>query len=277
MRTRLSASIVTSAVVAAMMSMLSTPIAGQWEPRPAAGVAKKTGSLPDAQAPAPKTADGKPDLSGVWEPEKNRPCPPEGCTDLHTGEQFFDIGWGIKGGLPYQPWAAEIVKARMAQKGTQDPGTRCLPTGIVRSHTYPLLKKIVQVPGLIVILSERNAAFRQIFTDGRPPLADADLPSFNGYSSGRWQGDTLVVETAGFNDNVWLDQHGSPLTSEGKVTERFRRPTYGQLDIEITVDDKKAYTAPWTTTLHQHIMPNTELLDYVCLENEKDLQNLVAK
>jgi len=133
------------------------------------------------------------------------------------------------------------------------------------------------VPGLLIILNERNAAFRQIFTDGRPALVDADLPSFNGYSSGKWQGDTLVVETTGFNDNVWLDQHGSPLTSEGKITERFHRPTYGQLDIAITVDDKKAYTAPWTVTLHQHIVPDTELLDYVCLENEKDIQNLVGK
>jgi hypothetical protein len=277
MRTRVSASIVTAAAVAALLSAMSAPVAGQWEPRPAAGVAKKAGTLPDAQAPAPKTADGKPDLSGVWEPEKNRPCPPEGCTDLHTGEQFFDIGWGVKGGLPYQPWASALVKTRSSQNGTEDPGTHCLPTGIVRSHTYPLLKKIVQLPGLLIILSERNTAFRQIFTDGRPVLADADLPSFNGYSSGKWQGDTLVVETTGFNDNVWLDQHGSPLTSEGKVTERFRRPTYGQLDIEITVDDKKAYTAPWTTTLRQHIVPNTELLDYVCLENEKDIQNLVGK
>jgi hypothetical protein len=268
---------VTAAAVAALLSVVSARVAGQWAPRPAAGVARKSGNLPDAQAPAPKTADGRPDLSGVWEPEKNRPCPPEGCTDLHTGEQFFDIGWGLKGGLPYQPWAAELVKARTAQNGTADPGTHCLPTGIVRSHSFPLLKKVVQLPGLIIILSERNTAFRQIFTDGRPSPVDVDLPSFNGYSSGRWQGDTLVVETTGFNDDVWLDQHGSPLTSEGKVIERFRRPTYGQLEIEITVDDKKAYTAPWTVTLHQHIVPDTELLDYVCLENEKDIQNLVGK
>jgi hypothetical protein len=277
MRTRISGPIVTIAAVVALWSLTPAPVAAQWTPRPAAGVAKKPGNLPDAQARAPRTAGGKPDLSGVWEPEKNRPCPPEGCPDLYVGQQFFDIGWGLKGTLPYQPWAAEIVKVRTAQNGKEDPATRCLPAGIVRSHTFPLLKKIVQLPGLIIILSERNTAFRQIFTDGRPLPVDVDLPSFNGFSSGKWQGDTLVVETTGFNDDVWLDQHGSPLTSEGKITERFRRPSYGQLEIEITVDDKKAYTAPWTVKLNQHIMPDTELLDYICLENEKDVQNLVGK
>src|SRR5438067_4828650 len=175
MRTHVPASIVMAAAVA-MLSLTSTLAGAQWAPRPAAGVAKKSGSLPDAKAPAPKTADGKPDLSGVWEPEKNIPCPPEGCTDLHVGQQFFDIGWGLKGGLPYQPWAAELTKTRTDQHFKDDPNARCLPTGIVRSHTFPLLRKIVQVPGLVIILSERNTAFRQIFTDGRSLPADVDFP-----------------------------------------------------------------------------------------------------
>jgi hypothetical protein len=275
---RISASIVTTAAaVVALLSPMSAPVVAQWASGPTAGVAKKPGSLPPEKAPAPRMADGKPDLSGIWEAEKNIPCPPEGCADLHTGEQFFDIGWGLKGGLPYEPWAAALVKTRTAEKGINDPGTHCLPTGLVRAHTFPLLKKMIQIPGLIIILNERNTAFRQIFTDGRPLPVAVDLPSFNGFSSGKWQGDTLVVDTIGFNDDLWLDQHGSPLTSDGKITERFRRVNYGNLEIEITVDDKKAYTAPWTVTLKQHLVPDTELLDYVCLENEKDVQHLVGQ
>ena len=121
----------------------------------------------------------------------------------------------------------------------------CLPIGIVRLHTMALLKKIVQVPGLLVILNEHNATYRQIFTDGRP-LPDDPNPSWVGYSSGRWEGDTLVVQSAGFRDGLWLDANGSPLTDAARITERFRRPTFGKLEIDVTVDDPKAYRAPWT-------------------------------
>jgi hypothetical protein len=142
--------------------------------------------------------------------------------------------------------------------------------------TDGLLKKIVQVPGLMTILSERNATYRQIFTDGRPLPADPN-PSWNGYSSGKWEGDTLVVETVGFRDDSWLDAVGSPLTSAGKMTERFRRTSFGKLEIEITVDDPKVYTKAWTIKLNQPIVVDTELLDYICLENEKDTSHLVGK
>ncbi len=257
--------------------LFSVSMHAQWPSGPAAGVAKKAANLPAERAPVPRTAAGVPDLSGVWEPEKNRPCPPEGCRDLKTGEQFFDIGWGVKGGLPYQPWAAELVKKRMSESGRNDPNARCLPTGIVRAHTFPLLRKIVQVPGLVVILNERNSMYRQILTDGRPPVPrDAELPSPMGFSTGRWEKDTLVVETTGFTDDLWLDQRGSPLTSSGRIIERFRRPTFGKLEIEITVDDPKAYTAQWTTRLNHFLVPDSELIDYVCLENEKDVQNFAG-
>ena len=264
-----------AAVIAAMsIIVLSASVHAQWPSGPAAGVAKKPGNLPLDRTPAPRTAAGTPDLSGVWEPEKNRPCPAEGCRDLKTGEQFFDIGWGLKGGLPYQPWAADLVKKRSTENGVNDPNARCMPTGIVRSHTFPLLRKIVQTPGLVIILNERNSLYRQILTDGRPPVRrDAELPSPMGFSTGRWDGDTLVVESTGFTDDLWLDQHGSPLTSSGRIIERFRRVTFGKLEIEITVDDPKAYTSTWTTKLNQFLVPDTELLDYVCLENEKDVQN----
>ena len=220
--------------------------------------------------------DGKPDFSGTWGWEDNRPCPPDGCADQKIGQEFINIGWALKDGLPYQPWAAELVKSRRADNSKDDPQTRCLPRGALRMLTDGLLKKIVQVPGLMTILSERNATYRQIFTDARPLPADPN-PSWNGYSSGKWEGDTLVVETVGFRDDSWLDAVGSPLTSAGKMTERFRRPSFGKLEIEITVDDPKVYTKAWTIKLNQPIVVDTELLDYICLENEKDTSHLVGK
>jgi len=142
--------------------------------------------------------------------------------------------------------------------------------------TDGLLKKIVQIPGLVVILTERNATYRQIFTDARPLPADPN-PSWNGNSSGKWEGDTLVVRTNGFRDDSWLDAGGSPLTEAAVVTEKFRRPNFGNLEVEITVDDPKAYKTPWTITLHQPIVVDTELLDYICLENERDSRHFVGK
>ena len=135
---------------------------------------------------------------------------------------------------------------------------------------------MVEVSGLLVILNEQNASYRQIFTDGRPLPVDPN-PSWNGYSSGKWEGDSLVVQTTGFRDGLWLDTGGSPLTNAARVTERFRRVNYGTLEIELTIDDPKAYTKPWTIKVTQIIAPDTELLDYICLENEKDVGHLVGK
>ena len=168
------------------------------------------------------------------------------------------------------------MKARTDVNGKDDPATHCLPGGIIKSHTTPLLRKIIQLPGMVVILRETNTTFRQIFTDGRP-LPGIDQPSFDGYSVGKWDGDTLVVQTIGFNDGLWLDRNGSPMTDAAKVTERFRRVNYGKLEIEVTVDDPKAYAAPWTVRLNHFLAPDTELLDYTCLENEKDASHLVGK
>jgi hypothetical protein len=139
-----------------------------------------------------------------------------------------------------------------------------------------LYRKIVQVPGLVVILNERLAMYRQIFTDGRPLPIDPQ-PSWSGYSSGTWDGDTLIVRTSGFRDGLWLDAKGSPLTDGGTITERFRRVNFGKLEIELTVDDPKAYTASWTTKLNQFIFADTELLDYICAENERDVQHFVVR
>jgi hypothetical protein len=146
----------------------------------------------------------------------------------------------------------------------------------VKLHTTPQLRKIIQVPGLLVTLNEMDATYRQIFTDGRP-LPPVDMPSFKGYSSGKWEGDTLVVQTIGFNDNMWLDRSGSPVTDAAKITERFRRVNYGTMEIEMTIDDPKAYAHPWTIKLIHKVVLDTDLIDYMCVENERDLGRLLGK
>jgi hypothetical protein len=246
-------------------------LAGQWIDYPAAGVPRNADGSPNLGAPAPRTADGKPDLSGIWRPERNQKCPPDGCPDNQMSEQFLDLGWGMPNGLPYQPWAAALVKERQSKFGKDDPTSSCFPGGIVRLHTYPTMNKVVQTPSLVVILSERETTYRQIFMDGRPLPVDP-LPSWKGYSVGRWEGDTLVVETAGFREEgIWLDRKGSPLTEAAKITERFRRVNFGRLEIQVTIDDPKAYTAPFTVTLNEYIVTSGDLLDFICLENHAEV------
>lgn len=238
---------------------------------------EKTGWLAESDgAHAAHTAAGKPDFSGIWDTPKNRPCPPDGCPDAQVSQEFVNFGWSLKGGLPYQPSAAELVKSRREQNGKDDPGSHCLPIGFLRLYTDAMYRKIVQLPGLLILLNERNASFRQIFLDGRPLPVDPN-PAWNGYSTGKWEGDTLVVQTNGFHDGEWLDRGGSPLTSEAKVTERLHRVNYGQMEVEVTVDDSKAYTKPWTVKLPLVLVLNTELLDDNCLESEKDIPHLVGK
>jgi hypothetical protein len=165
----------------------------------------------------------------------------------------------------------------MAKKGpTADVYLNCIAPGGPRMHIIPTMKKFVQTPGLLIILNEFNANYRQIFLDGRP-LPEDPQPTWNGYSTGKWDGDTLVVQSNGYRDDQWLDGNGSPLTSTAKVTERFRRPQFGKLEIEVTVDDPKSYTRPFTATVYQDLMVDTDLLDAVCAENEKDVQHLPGK
>jgi hypothetical protein len=259
--------------------MLAAPVAvtAQWLDYPTPNVPRKADGSPNLDAPAPRTADGKPDFSGVWRPERNQVCPPDGCPDNQMSEQFLDIGWRVPGGIPYQPWAAALVKERSARSGQDDPTSHCFPGGIVRLHTYPTLNKIVQTPGLVVILSERETTYRQIFIDGRPLLTDP-LPTWKGYSVGRWEGDTLVVVSNGFrNEGLWLDRKGSPLTDAATLTERFRRVSYGRIEVQLTVNDPKAYTAPFTVTLNHYLALNNELLDFVCLENQPGQPPVIMK
>jgi hypothetical protein len=263
------------ALVVIMLFVGPAGLLAQWVSYPTQGVPRLPDGKPKLDAPAPRTPDGKPDFSGMWQAAKLLPCNDVTliCTDLPISEQFRNIGAGLEGGLPYLAWARE----RMAQKGpTDDPYTRCVTPGGPRMHLLPTMKKIAQMPALMIILNEYNMSYRQVFLDGRPLPVDPQ-PTWNGYSSARWDGDTLVVESIGFRDDQWLDAAGSPLTSAARIVERFRRPDYGHLRIEITVDDQKAYTRPWTVNVEQAIVLDTEMLDAVCWENEKDVPHLLAR
>ncbi len=281
------------ALAAAAMLVAFAPagLFAQWPAYPTAGVPKTADGKPNLTGPVPRTADGKPDLSGIW--QYMRPPTPPGtpgeaspaATAPVTSQppdlvplsvrlsQFWNLGASFKDGLPFQPWAAELHKQRVARNSEDNPDAHCLPLGLMQLHTHGQPRKMIQTPGVIVILYEANGGVRQIFTDGRPLPKDPQ-PWWFGYSTGKWDGDTLVVETTGFRDLGWLDVEGSPLTESGKIIERFRRVDYGHLDIEVTIDDPKAYTKPWTVTVHQRVMPDTDLIEFVCQENEKDAPHL---
>jgi len=185
----------------------------------------------------------------------------------------FNIGVDLPGGLPYQPWLAALVQERTANQAKDDPHIRCLPDLFLRAYGLPHYVKFVQTPGLLLMLNEMNGVYRQVFTDGRPLPKDPD-PSWQGYSSATWSGDTLVIDTIGFRDDLWIDWDGSVITEAAKLREQIRRPDFGHLEIEVTVDDPKAYTKPWTVTLRQQFGSDAELVDEICAENEKDSQRL---
>jgi hypothetical protein len=274
-------SIVGSAFVAVALGAvagLSVTASAQWLKYPTAGVPKTAAGKPNLTAPAPKTPDGKPDFSGIWLTDSTtcKNADPEKLTcgsELPMGREGINMGLGLPGGLPYQPWLAALVKKRTAENAKDDPHVYCLPDTFLRAYSLPHLLKFVQTPGLLVMLNEMNAGYRQVFTDGRP-LPEDPTPSWQGYSSAKWEGDTLVVNSAGFRDDIWIDWNGSVITSVAKVQERIRRPDFGHLEVGVTVDDPKAYTKPWTVTLHQRLAINTELVDEVCLENEKSSQRM---
>jgi hypothetical protein len=262
-------------IVATAWSTLAMPVAAQWIRYPTAGVPRTRDGKPDLSARTPRAADGKPDLSGVWQNEGIGPPGAEG-TGAPPKTVFFDLAHGMNGAPPFQPWAASLAAQRRRDEAKDNPDARCLPLGPLQMLAHPLPKKILQSPGLLVILHERNMEFRQIFTDGRR-LPEDPQPSWYGYSSARWEGDTLVVETTGLRDGLWADFYGSPLTDQARMTERYRRPNYGTLEIRVTIDDPKAYTRPWTVSVNQRIALDTDLLEYACLENEKDVPHLVGK
>jgi hypothetical protein len=244
---------------------------------PTADVPRTADGKPNLQAPAPRLPDGKPDLSGLWHTSRKNPCNPasfiECGLEIGGSPLALDLGTDLPGGLPYQPVAAELAKQRAASNSKDDPHVRCLPDNPPRPWAMPHMTKAIHTPKLLVLLYEVNAMYRQVFIDGRP-LPDDPTPGWNGYSTARWEGDTLVIETAGFRDNMWIDMKGSPISDAAKMTERLRRPNYGTLEVELTVDDARNYTRPWTVKFTQTIQLDTELIDEFCLENEKSWQRM---
>ena len=248
-------------MIAAVLMMTASPSA-QWLGYPTPGIPRTPDGKPNLSAPAPKTADGKPDLSGLW---------------LTRGIYIGNIARDLKEEPPMQPWAAALYKQRRDTLSKDDPTGRCIPGGVPRSTAVPYPFKILTTTqNIVVVLYEAVHAYRQIFTDGRALPKDPN-PNWMGYSIGRWEGDTFVVESSGFNDNVWLDNNGHPAGEGLRITERFRRKTFGSMDVEITIDDPKTYTKPWNVTLPLAFQPDTEMLEYICPENEKDYDRLVGK
>jgi hypothetical protein len=227
--------------------------AAQWRVR-TPGIPRTPDGKANLSAPAPKTADGKTDITGLWRPAGG-----------YVGNIARDLD---PAQIPYQPWAAALFKERAANNSKDDPTASCIVGGVPRSDlvSYPL--KVLQVPGMIVILYEAIHSYRQIFTDGRP-LPEDPNPTWFGYSTGRWEGNAFVVETAGFKDEGWLDNAGRPATDALRVTERFVRKDFGHMDIQITIDDPKAYTKPWSMTLPLTLQPDDELIEYICNENNR--------
>ena len=249
------------AITVAILVVMATPASAQWISLPLPGTPRTPDGKPNLAAPAPKTPDGKPDLSGIWRAAE--------------GRYLQNITDGLAE-VPFQPWAAALYKERVDNLAKGRPTERCLPHGIpdammVRSGPW----KIVQTPGVTLILYEEFNHYRQLFADGRGFPKDTN-PTWFGYSIGKWEGDTFVVNTTGFNDQSWLDDPGHPHTDAMRVIERFRRRDFGHLEIDITIDDPKAYTKPWTVTARFDLLPDTELIENIC-ENEKDAQHMVGK
>jgi len=244
----------------------------------------------DFAGPAPRTADGKPDFSGLWEPVHGKGGGPGGglngtpalpfevakSPDDPPVAQFFNIGAGFKDGLlPLTPWGTQVRAQRKGNNNKDNPDALCLPLGLTQLHMHPQPRKVIQTSREVVILYEANGNTRQILTDGRGLPNNDPTPWWYGYSVGHWEGDALVVETTGFRDDVWLDVEGSPLTSTGKMTERWRRPKFGLMQIDITIEDPKAYTKPFTVRVNHQLMPDTELMEFVC--QERDANHYVGK
>lgn len=264
-----------AALVALGAVLAAAPSAAQWLGVPTAGVPRKADGKVDMTAPAPRLADGKPDFSGIWISDRTpegEETPSDGF-NLPSSRQMANIGADLPGGLPYQPWLVPIVEERTANLAIDDPHIRCLPDNFLRAYGLPHMQKFVHTPNLLVVLNEMNAGYRQVFTDGRP-LPDDPTPAWQGYSSARWSGDTLVVDTIGLRDDTWIDWNGSVLTEAAKVREEIRRPDFGHLEVRVTVDDPRAYTEPWTVTLKQRIVVDAELIDEICLENEQFVERM---
>ncbi len=256
------------ACLTTVLVTMAPSLPAQWARYPTPNVPRNAAGQPDMNAPAPRTADGKTDLSGLWRGVGSVGARGTPTTAPPAGPPVAGFA-NVAQNLPLTPYGAELLKTRQAGNSKDNPEAHCLPMGIIQLHTQGFPRKFIQTPRELVILYEASSERRQIFTDGRGLPTDDPQPWWNGYSAGRWEGDTLVVETAQFRDGGWLDIAGSPLTDAGHITERFRRPSFGRMEIDITIEDKKAYTQPFTVRVIQQLMLDEELIEFVCLENQR--------
>jgi len=242
--------------VFACVMLTDAPARAQWAKVPPPAIPRGRDGKPNLAAPAPRSSDGKPDLSGVWQAD-----------DKYVTNLTADLPADA---VPFQPWAKALYDERKSgAHEREDPPSNCLPQGVPRINHPPVPWKIVQTPRFIVILYEAFTLWRQVFLDGRQPAPPEDffIPTWLGYSTGRWDGDTLVVDTTGFNGKVWIDQVGHPTTDALHVIERFHRRDFGHMDLQITIDDPKAYTRPWTMTEEVRLTPETEPVEFICNDN----------
>jgi len=246
-------------VIASVVSILSVPLGAQWIDHPTPGIPRTANGKPNLTAPAPHTADGKPDLSGIWQ----RISP----------KYYENIAADLKPG-EVPPWVQDLVQSRKENLHKEHMSLQCLPWGPSYASSIRMAK-IVQTPGLIIML-DADLIYRQIFLDGRKLETDPN-PSWMGYSVGRWDGDTLVVDSNGYNDRTWLDRDGHAHTEALRMTERYRRRDFGHMDIQVTLNDPKVYARPWTIALNANLVPDTELLESVCNETTAGKQHWVGK
>jgi hypothetical protein len=245
--------------VAATMFLVAVPLGAQWFNYPTPGIPRTGDGKPNLSAPTPRNLDGHPDLSGVWSP------------NTATLQVIAPAS-----AIPFQPWSRALTEERAdGARGKDDPAAYCIP-GMPKLVVLPYPYKIVHAPGMMLILYEGFTTYRQIFTDGRPLPKDA-APTWLGYSVGKWDGDTFVIDTINVNERTWLDNAGRPHSGAMHLTERYRRRDLGHLDMQLTIDDPKAYTKPWTVNENAVLLPDTDLLEYICSEDNKDIPHLFGK
>ena len=235
-----------------LLFTIDGPLAAQWATFPTPGIARTADGKPNLSAPAPRTADGKPDLSGLWE---------------KVSKYGNNVAAELKP-ADIQPWARDLVKQRMEDLGKDHMIPQCLPLGpgyiTDGGTTAGGITKIVQTPTVMIFLSQ-DMTYRQIYMDGRKLEANPN-PSWMGYSVAHCEGDTLVVETNGYNDRTWLDRSGHPHTESLRTTERYRRPDLGHLEYTLTLEDPAVYAKPWTLSMNAKLAADTEIIEYVCNE-----------
>ena len=266
----------TVGLMCVVVLLASATLAAQWPSFRSVSAPRTADGRVDMLGPAPRTPDGKPDLSGIWDKGllPQEVPPPSLFSGSGPSQAFRDLKAAVAGDLQMLPWAAQLKAARFGQNSKDHPDAHCLPLHPIQLHLHPQPRKIIQTRDLVMILYEANDGRREIFLDGRPLPPEDVQPWWYGYSTGRWDGDSLIVESVGFKDQTWIDEYGTPASERLRLTERLHRINFGTLEIQVTVDDPKAYTKPWTVMLKQRIVIDTELIDEICVENEKDAERL---